>query len=82
MPEVITPEDAQSALELVRRICEEVGPGLPASPQERERAEIIRKELESHLGAENVAVEEFTLEPLLNVLKLTFEWVRNGGEEA
>jgi len=24
--------------------------------------------------------EVLTLEPLLNVLKLTFEWVRNGGE--
>jgi hypothetical protein len=24
--------------------------------------------------------ENLTIEPLLNVLKLTFEWVRNGGE--
>jgi hypothetical protein len=24
--------------------------------------------------------EILTLEPLLNVLKLTFEWIRNGGE--
>jgi hypothetical protein len=26
--------------------------------------------------------EILTTEPLLNVLKLTFEWVRNGGEQA
>ena len=36
---------------------------MPGSPQERERAEMIQKELESHLGAENVVVEEFTLAP-------------------
>ena len=63
MSEIITDNDAQYALDLVRRICEEVGPGLPGSPQERERAEIIKKELEAHLGAENVAIEEFTLAP-------------------
>jgi len=28
------------------------------------------------------APEVLTLEPLLNVRKLTFEWVRNGGEQA
>jgi hypothetical protein len=36
---------------------------LPGSPQERERAAIIKTELESHLGAGNVLVEEFTLAP-------------------
>jgi len=40
-----------------------VGPGLPGTPQERELAEMIKKELESHLGAGNVLVEEFTLAP-------------------
>ena len=63
MPEMITDVDAQYALDLVRKICAEVGPGLSGSPQERARAAIIRNELESHLGAENVAVEEFTLAP-------------------
>jgi aminopeptidase YwaD len=63
MPEIITTHDAQYAFDLVKTICTEVGPGVPGSSQERERAEIIRKELESHLGAENVAIEEFTLAP-------------------
>jgi hypothetical protein len=55
--------DAQYAIDLVKKICSKVGPGLPGSPQERERASIIKEELESHLGAENVAVEEFTFAP-------------------
>jgi hypothetical protein len=63
MPAIITTDDAQYALDIVKRICEEVGPGLPASLQEHERAEMIKKELESHLGAENVLIEEFTLAP-------------------
>ena len=63
MPEIITNDDAQYAFDIVKTICTEVGPGLPGSSQERERAAIIKKELESHLGAENVVVEEFTLAP-------------------
>jgi hypothetical protein len=61
--EVIREDDARFALELVQAICAQVGPGLPGSPQERERAAMIQKELEAHLGAENVAVEEFTFAP-------------------
>src|SRR4030065_393325 len=63
MSEEITKKDAEYALDIVKNICGEVGPGLPASPQERERAEIIKGELESHLGAGNVVLEEFTLAP-------------------
>ncbi len=63
MPERITNRDAQYAYDIVKAICAEVGPGLPASHQERERAAMIRKELESHLGAANVDVEEFSLAP-------------------
>lgn len=63
MAEEITSQDAQYALDIVKEICREVGPGIPGSPQERERAEIIKRELETHLGAENVSVEEFTLAP-------------------
>ncbi len=63
MPEIITHNDAHYAFEIVKTICTEVGPGLPASSQERERAAIIKKELESHLGVENVVGEEFTLAP-------------------
>ncbi len=63
MPERITHDDAQYAFDLVKTICSEVGPGIPGSSQERARAAMIKKELESHLGAENVAVEEFTFAP-------------------
>ncbi len=63
MPEIITTDDAQYAYDIVKTICTDVGPGSPGTPQERERAEIIKKELESHLGAANVAVEEFSLAP-------------------
>ena len=63
MPEMITHLDAQYAFDIVKAICTQVGPGLPSSPQERERAEMIQKELVAHLGAENVVMEEFTLAP-------------------
>jgi hypothetical protein len=63
MPEIITKNDARYAFDIVKAICMEVGPGLPGSSQERERAAMIQKGLETHLGAENVAVEEFTLAP-------------------
>ena len=63
MPEMIADVDAHYALDMVKAICTEVGPGLPGSSQERERAAIIARELESHLGAGNVVVEEFTVAP-------------------
>jgi hypothetical protein len=63
MPETPTRDDANYAIDLVRTICDEVGPGLAGSPQERARGALIAKELRSHLGAPNVAVEEFTLAP-------------------
>ena len=63
MPEIITNNDAQYAYDIVKTICTEVGPGLPGSSQERERAAMIQGELESHLGAGSVVVEEFALAP-------------------
>jgi len=63
VPEIVSSSDAEYAYELVKAICTEVGPGVPGSLQERKRAAIIRQELESHLGAGNVIVEEFTLAP-------------------
>ncbi len=63
MEEMITADDAQYALGLVAKICRQAGPGLPGSPQERLRAGIILQEMEACLGAENVALEEFTLAP-------------------
>ncbi len=63
MSEIITSDDAQYAYDIVKTICAEVGPGLPGSSQERERAAIIKTELESHLDAGNVVVEEFAVAP-------------------
>jgi hypothetical protein len=61
--QTITNSDAEYALDIVKVICAEVGPGLPVTLQERERAAIIKRELETHLGTGNVRVEEFTLAP-------------------
>jgi hypothetical protein len=63
MPEIITAYDAHYAIDIVKAICTEVGPGLPGSLQERERAAMIKKELEAHLGAGNGSLEEFTFAP-------------------
>lgn len=63
MPEQISDSDAHYALDIVKTICAEVGPGMPGTPQERERAAVIGRELASHLGAENVACEEFAVAP-------------------
>jgi len=51
MPEIITNDDAHYAFDIVKAICTKVGPGLPGSSQERERAAYIKKELESRLDA-------------------------------
>lgn len=63
MPEMVSNDDAHYAFEIVRTVCAEVGPGLPGTSQERERAAIIKRELEAHLGTENVVAEEFTAAP-------------------
>jgi hypothetical protein len=63
MPDIITNSDASYALDIVKKICSEVGPGLPGSKQESARADLVKRELESHLGTDNVAVEEFTFAP-------------------
>jgi hypothetical protein len=62
-PVEVTADDARYAFEIVRRVCDEVGPGSPGSPQERQRAAVFHRELAAHLGQENVSVEEFTLSP-------------------
>ncbi|HSB64985.1 MAG TPA: hypothetical protein VLD65_00310, partial [Anaerolineales bacterium] len=63
MPAVISNNDAQYAFDIVTKVCKEVGSGVPASPQERQRAAIIKREMETHLGVDNVVEEEFTLAP-------------------
>src|SRR5512139_2671530 len=63
MTGTISDNDAQYALDIVKKICAEVGPGLPGTSQERQRAEVIKNELETHLGTGNVVVEEFIFAP-------------------
>ena len=43
MTEIITNADAQYALDIVKAICTQVGPGLPGTPQERER--VVKRHL-------------------------------------
>ncbi len=63
MTQMITTEDAQYTFDIVQKICNEVGPGLPGSSQEWKRAAIIENELALHLGVKNVQTEEFTFAP-------------------
>ena len=63
MPNSVTSDDTRYAYGLIERICAQVGPGLPGSTQEWQRAAILKGELESHLGADDVAVEEFAVAP-------------------
>ncbi len=63
MANSITDDDASYAFDIVKTICTKVGPGLPASSQERERAAILQQEMALHLGAGQVTIEEFTLAP-------------------
>ena len=63
MPETITSDDARYCIGIVESICTEVGPGLPGTPQERSRANMLKHELELHLGTGNVTSEEFALAP-------------------
>lgn len=63
MPSAITGTDAQYAYDVVEKICNEVGPGLPGSSQEHARAKIIQQELESSLSQSGVTTERFTVVP-------------------
>nr|MDO8114982.1 M28 family peptidase [Candidatus Sigynarchaeota archaeon] len=54
-------EHAEYAYSIIKKICEEVGPGCPGSPQERARAMIVKDELEKVTN--NVAFENFTFAP-------------------
>lgn len=63
MPAIITMDDAGYALDLVKAICMQVGPGLPGTTQERQRAAVIAEQLELHLGAGQVFLEEFRVAP-------------------
>lgn len=74
MPTAITDNDARYAYDLVKKICDDVGPGLPGSPQEHARAKILQKEMETHLGTGSVTTETFTMAP-----KALLDWLPAGG---
>jgi hypothetical protein len=63
MSESITQKDAQYAFDLVKTICADIGPGLPGTAQERDRAAFFQNELGNLLGPENVVVDDFSLAP-------------------
>lgn len=63
MKESFLKDEARYIIDLVKKICTKVGPGIPCSPQEKDRAMIIREELEKTVGPESVDVEEFTCAP-------------------
>ena len=48
MPEIIATDDAHDAFDIVKTICTQVGPGIPGSSQERERAAIIKNDQDIH----------------------------------
>lgn len=50
LPETITCDDASYCIGIVEAICTEVSPGLPGNPQVRSRANMLKPELELHLG--------------------------------
>lgn len=59
--EHVREEDGEYAYQLVKKICTEVGPGCPCTPQERARAMIVKNELETIV--DTVDMEEFTCSP-------------------
>ena len=62
-PQLVTDADADYLFGLIKKICTGVGPGSPCTPQEEQRAMILKEEMEKLVGAENVAVEKTRLAP-------------------
>ena len=58
-----SPEDTSYAYAVVDEICARVGPGMPGTLQEHERADVVRRELEKHLGEDHVVTEPFSVAP-------------------
>ncbi len=63
MTEETIRDAARYAYEGIKKVCVEVGPGIPCSPQERARAMIIKEEMAKTLGGDAVTAEEFTCAP-------------------
>ncbi|HSN26849.1 MAG TPA: M28 family peptidase [Kofleriaceae bacterium] len=58
-----SPDDVKYAYAVVDEICARVGPGMPGTLQEHQRADVIRRELERHLGGDHVVTEPFSVAP-------------------
>lgn len=63
MTQEATRDDARYAYDVIKRICVEVGPGIPCSPQEKARAMVIKEEMETTVGKNAVEEEAFTCAP-------------------
>lgn len=61
MAQLVTLEDAKYAHDIIKKICSEVGPGCPGSPQEQDRAMIVENEIKEF--ADKVAIEDFFFAP-------------------
>ncbi|HMF30188.1 MAG TPA: M28 family peptidase [Candidatus Lokiarchaeia archaeon] len=61
MPIEVSEDDADYMEHWITRVCTEVGPGGPGTPQERSRAMMAKDELEQY--SDDVVVEDFTLSP-------------------
>ena len=64
MPEIITDLDAQYALDIVKTICTRGGSWFARQLHRSGNGRLLlKRNWKSHLGAENVVIEEFTLAP-------------------
>jgi len=61
MPSLIEKADLEYAYEFIKRVCVEIGPGSPCSPQERARAGAVKVEMEK--VADEVREEPFVCAP-------------------
>ncbi|MBD3353033.1 MAG: M28 family peptidase [Candidatus Lokiarchaeota archaeon] len=61
MAELFRQEDADYVYDLVKKICVDIGPGCPCSPQEKQRGNIFKHEMQKF--ADKVEVEPFTCAP-------------------
>lgn len=61
MAEFIEDSDLEFSFEFIKRICTEIGPGSPCSPQEHARAMAVHVEMEK--VADEVSVENFVCAP-------------------
>jgi hypothetical protein len=61
MPSLVEKADLEYAYEFIKRICVEIGPGSPCSPQEHARAAAVKAELAN--VTDEVREEEFTCAP-------------------